>query len=349
MSLVDQIFEGGGFVNSAARFTNNTGTPILSAAPAGDGRAIGDSYALSFASVVAGTSANVTVLSSSPNNPYRATKAVVLDGVTIHKDVIPGVNLVFSASGSFGGTWAATVKVGEFLGTFDAFSGGAGVPSDGVRHRVTNDGTGAVSSSLARILPIAKWVKKTGRVFGIVRNFAEGATEKTAGGGSNRITPYVITVGTVAGAGSTKTCTLSIDGGAFAANSIRDLNTGVSQNGALIKCVAGYYYRVILGNLTGLEFYVDPAAANGDAANVLIFGARFIQIAPDVASVEGDYDVTDVQLTQDGEAAGVIQPGGYAYYWRRVLVPAGGNSESNPYPGDVALTGTETGAADWLH
>lgn len=350
MALKDQLFISGVWTDSAVRKTNDTGTPVDSAVSNGDGRAIADVYSLDFNSVTPGVSADVTVSASSPNNPYHGqTHTVDLDGVTEHKEVIPGVTLVFDDAGGFGNSWAATINVGEFLGTFDAFGGGAGVPSAGVRHRVLNDGTGAVSDAKGTLLPLVKWVKMIGEPISAIRNFAEGAVEKQAGGGSARIMPYVLTVDTVAGAGVSKTCTVKIDGVAFPASSLRDLSTGVAQSGALVKAVnPGHFYRVILGDLTGLEFAISADVSDGDEANILIFDSRFIQIAPDVAGVAGTWGTADVTLTQSGQSAGVIQPTGVAYYWRRVLVPSGGNAESNPYPGDIALKGTETGAAGWL-
>lgn len=348
--LKDQLFISGSWVDAATRFANGTGTPLVSAVFNGDGRALADVYALSFSSVVAGVSATIGVAASSPNNPYDGGSfSVDLDGVTEYTDIIPGVTLVFSVSGSFANTWTATVYIGEFLGTFDAFGGGAGVPSAGVRHRVYNGGSGAVSAALATLLTIAKWVKKTGIVFSTVRNFAEDAVEKQAGGGSNQVIPYAITIDDEAGSGGSKTVTVKVDGVTFPTDSLRDLSTGVTQNGTLVKAVdPGHFYRVILGDLTGLEFAVSADATDGDEANVLIFEPRFIQIAPDVAGVAGTYGTADITLTQSGQSAGVIQPTGFAYFWRRVLVPAGGNAESNPNPGDTALRGTETGAAGWM-
>lgn len=346
--LRDQILISAVWTNTDARFTNSTGTPLVSADANRDGRALADSYALAFSSVTPGVSADITVTPSSPNNPYADTHTVNLDGLTEYRDVIPGVTLVFDDDAGFTNSWAATVNVGEFLGTFDAFGGGAGVPSAGVRHRVLNDGTGAVSAAKATLLPIAKWVKKTGEVFDTVRNFAEGATEKQAGGGSNQVIPYLIEISNVAGVGGAKTCSVSVDGVLFGADSLRDLSTGVSQNGDLVKAISpGRFYRVILGDLTGLEFAISADAADGDEANVLIFESRFIQTAPDSGGVAGTYGTADITLTQSGQSAGVIQPGEVAYFWRRVLVPAGANAESNPYPGDVALKATESGAAGW--
>lgn len=347
--LKDQLFISSAWVDAAVRLANGVGTPVLSAEDNGDGRAIADVYSLAFAAVIPGVSANVTVTSSSPNNPYSGvTTAIVLDDTTVYDNIVPGVDLVFDNAAGFLNSWTATVSVGEFLGTFDAFGGGAGVPSAGVRHRVENDGTGAVSASKAVILPIAKWVKKDGIVFDTVKTFADTAVEKQAGGGSAQIVPYVFSIASVVGAGAAKTCSVSVDGVEFPANSLQNLSTGVAQSGDLVKAISpGAFYRVILGDLTGLEFAISANVANGDTANVLIFEPRFIQIAPDVAGVAGTYGTADVTLTQSGQAAGVVQPTGVAYFWRRVLVPAGANAESNPYPGDVALKGTETGAAGW--
>jgi hypothetical protein len=348
MSLLNKLWDGAAWVASLVRFTNDTGTPIVSAVWDGDGRALADEYALSFAAVIAGVSANVTVQSSAPNNPYRATRAVVLDGVTVHKDVIPGLDIVFSNNGGFLNTWAATVKVGEYLGTFDSAGVGAGVPGAGVRYQVLNNGTGAVTNAKARLLPNAKWTAKVGKVFAIMRPFAEGATEKVAGGGSSRVMPYVLTITAIAGAGGAKTCTLQVDGVTFAANSLLNLSTGVTQDGTLVKAIDTQFYRVVLGNLTGLEFAVAAGVANGDTANVLIFSPALEQIAPDVAGAAGAYGTADVTLTEAGQAAGQITAGGVAYYWRRTLIPVGASPESNPRPVDIALQATETGAAGWL-
>lgn len=346
--LKDQILIAAVWTDTDLILTNTNGTPVASAVSNADGRGLADTYTLSFASVVAGVSADVTVTPSSPNNPYTSTQNVLLDGVTEYKDIVPGITLIFSSNGGFTNAWNATVKIGEFLGIFDAFGGGAGVPSAGVRHRVINNGTGAVSAAKATLLPIAKWVKKIGRVFDTVRNFAEGATEKQAGGGSSQVKPYVISISNVAGVGAAKTCSVSVDGVLFGADTLRNLSTGVSQNGDNVKAISpGAFYRVIAGDLTGLEFAISANTANGDTANVLIFESRFIQTASDVGGVAGAYGVADITLTQAGQAAGVIQPGGVAYFWRRVLVPAGANAESNPYPGDVALKATESGAAGW--
>jgi hypothetical protein len=346
--LVNQIFDGAAWVDANNRLVNIVGTPIASVALNSDGQQLSDEYTLTFDTVVAGVSANATIVSLSPNNPYRATKAVLLDGATVHKNVIPGYDIVFSNAGGFLATWSSTIKAGQFGGTFDASGIGAGVPSAGVRQRAYNAGTGADSGCLAGLRTMIKEYKKVGSVFSKTENFAPNAVEKTAGGGSSRVMPYVLTITNTAGAGAGKTCDLSVDGVVFAAATILDINGGANVSGVGLKAIAGQKYRVRAGhNLADFEFAIDPACANGDTANIMVFPSRYRRVGPDAGGVQGAMGAADIVLTQAGQAAGTILAGGFAFYWADFLVPAGANPESNPYPTDVYVAGTVTGAAGW--
>jgi hypothetical protein len=351
MALIDYILISAVWVASAVRFANTTGTPVVSAIESGTGEALADDYTLT-ASAVSGGTGTFTVGTASPNNPYkgRVVTGVSLDGATAYKNVIPGVTLVFNAATANGNV--ATVHVGQYLGTFDAFGSGAGTPGTAVRHRVVNSGTGAVSNAVASLRTHAVLVKRTGTVFNYVRPFAPGATEKVASLPSTQTLPYHLTIANVAGSGPTKTADLQVDTVTLGAASILNLSTGATEDGAGLKAISpAYPYRIITGPLTGLEFALDPTCANGDFCNILIFPARYLQItgesSPGVADAAG-WGTTDVPLTQAGQAAGVIQPTGEAFYWARPVVPAGAGSESNPHPANVALSATETGAADWM-
>jgi hypothetical protein len=126
------------------------------------------------------------------------------------------------------------------------------------------------------------------------------------------------------------------------------LPLGQLNPGTGIKAVdPPYPYRVIDGPLTGLEFALDAGAANTNAANVLIFPSRYVQIADDIAGVEGTYGSTPVDLTETGESTGVITSGGVAYFWARFLVPSSANNESNPYPCNIALSASQSSGAGW--
>jgi hypothetical protein len=349
--LDDEVFIGGVWVSSAVRFTNDAGTPITSVADIGDGEALADDYTLALSGVAGGT-ATVTVGTTSPNNPYkgRVAAGVALDGLTIYKNIIPGIALVFSNTGANGNS--ATVHVGEYLGTMDSFGVDAGVPSDAIRHRVVNTGTGAVSNASAALKTQAVMVKKTGNALQLVRPFADGATEKVQGGGSERTTPYALTISAVAGAGAGKTATVTVDGVAIPAGQLTDVTTSVDGNGVGLKAInPAYVYRFKAPHaLAGLEFALDANCANGDVANILIFASRHVQIAREVGGAPdaADWGVDPVTLTQAGQAAGVIQPGGETFYYSRLLVPPGASAEKNPHPANVALNATETGAANWL-
>lgn len=348
MPLKDKIFVGGVWVDTAARFSNTAGTALTSLSAIKDGEAIADIYTLTMSSVVALTG-TVTVGTASPNNPYkgRVVTAVPLDGTTAVKNIIPGISLVFASSAANGNV--SQVSVGSYAGTIDASGVGSGVPSAGVRHQVENTGLGLISNSVVKLLTMAIWAKKIGTVFGEVRPFAPGATEKIAGSGSNRTMPYLMKTVNVTGVGSAKIADLQVDGVTLGANSVLDLATGEELSGVGLKAITpGNGYRIIDGPLTGVEFSLSASCATNDTANILIFPSRFVQIAEDVAGVEGTYGITDVVLTQVGQAAGSIAAAGVAYYWIRTLVPEGATSESNPYPFSVALQGLESGSAGWL-
>lgn len=341
-----EIFLGGIWVDANVRATNNTGTPLVSATDNQTGEAIADVYTLTLSAVVPGVSATATVQGTSPNNPFNGrSKAVTLDAATISKDLLPGVDLVFSAAGGAANGWAATVNVGEFLGVFDAFGIEAGEPSAGVRVRIHNTGTGAVSGAKAQLEKRTHLYKKTGRGLLEISSFADGATVKIQPG-TNQVVRYAVTVLNVAGAGAGKTCDLQVDGITFPAASLRDLSNNAAVSGVGLKAVTGQRYRVLTGALTDLEFSIDPLCANGDQSNVTIWLDSFIEIAPDTDGAAGAYGTIDLTLTEAGQAAGVIQPDGYAYFWRRVNVPAGGNAESNPFPGNIKVTAVEGGAAN---
>ena len=347
MALKDQLFIGGVWTDTDTFGENITGTPLVSANLGATGEEIADVYTLTVSARAGGTG-TVTVACSA-NNPFngRVVTGVAFDDTTEYDNIVPGVVIIFDNAGANGNT--AEVTVGSPYGSFDASGAGAGVPTAGVRHRVLNDGASAVANAQAQLLTQAIQVGMINRVFSSINPFADGATEKVAGGGSDRVMPYVLTISDISGSGATKVATLSVDGAALGAASLFDLTAGVAVSGTGIKAVTpAYPYRVITGPLTGMEFALDAGVANLDEANVMIFTSRYVQIAPDVAGVEGTYDVTPVELTEVGQAAGVITATtGVAYFWARFLVPQSANNESNPYPCNIALSGSQSTSAGW--
>lgn len=346
MALIDQIDIAGTYTASGVRGSNTVGTPVLSAVLLGTEEEISDNYVLTVSARVGGTG-TVTV-SASANNPFKG-KVVTLvpfDGVTVVSTVVPGVGIVFNATGADLNT--ADVKIGDYQGTFDASGAGAGVPTVGKKHRVLNNGASSVTGSIALLLSQAVWTRKIGRVFEYAKPFAEGATEKVAGGGSNRTMPYLMTIAGVVGVGAAKTANLLVDGVLLGAASILDLTTGTAVSGTGLKAVSpAYGYKIITGLLAGVEFALHADVVNANSANILIFPSRYVQIAPDSGGVAGTYGVVSVSLTQAGQAIGVINAAGFADYWVRLLVPQSANNESNPYPCNVALQANVSSGAGW--
>jgi hypothetical protein len=347
MGLKDQLFISGSWTDAAVRGNNVSGTPLTSAVATGTGEEISDVYTLSVSGRTGGTG-TVTVNCDSPNNPYDGAvfAGTNFDGATAYTNIVPGTSLVFAVAGANGNS--ATVTIGDPYGDFDASGVGAGTPTTGVQHRVLNDGASDVTGAKARLLTQAVMVRITNKVFNYIKPFASGATEKTAGGGSNQVTPYALTISGVSGSGPSKVATLSVDGVALGAASILDLTTGASVSGTGLKAISpAYAYRIQTGPLSGLEFGLDSGVANTDKANILIFNSRYVQIAPDVSGVAGTYGTADVDLTESGESTGVITGSGVAYFWVRFLVPASANNESNPYLAKIAIAANQSTAAGW--
>lgn len=327
------------WVESAARFTNAVGTPIVSADANEDGSAIADIYTLTFDTVVAETSANVTVTTQSPDNPYDGNSfAVALDGVTAYDNIVPGVDLVFSDAAGFLDTWAAQVRVGRYAGGFAAFGAGAGVPGAGRRHRVENTGTGPATACAVQIVNIVKLYPKVGKIFEYVEPFAEAAVEKLDG---DQTAPYAITVENKTGSGAAITADIKVDG---ALVNVRDEDDNVTTSEDLTVVDI---YTIDDGDLEGVVFKLSQSILNTATANILIFENLHTQIAEDIAGAAGTYGTTDVPLTEDGEAEGEITAGGVAYYWERTLVADGSSSSRNPTPGDLRLVGSVSLGAGW--
>lgn len=335
------ILVDGNWVDASSILSNDTGTPVVSADANFSGRSISDSYVLEFSSVVPVTSAVVKVACGSSSNPYndQVGVSVALDGATVYSDIVPGIDLVFSDDGGFTGSWQATVVIGSPFGRFNAFPPDSGDPSDGVRVKVVNSGADDGSACRARLLPVLKPVKRTGVVLDSIHAPAEGATEKLV---SDSVAPYALNATGVAGIGPAKTMDIDVDGSPFGVINLTDSTTGPSTGLGVVD-----WYRATDGDLQGMEFKLSEDAAEADTENVLCFSQRFSQLAPDQAGVPGDWATTDVDLTEDGQATGVITASGAAYFWVRVLVVDGGNAKSNPYVIDVAVEGASLLSAGW--
>lgn len=344
MALIDKIFSGS-WIDSDIKLTNVGGTAVTSAVADPNGEAIADTYTLTISSRTGGT-CTVTVSTASSNNPYNGDvhTSVPCDSTTNIHNIVPGAVLVFNSAAANGNT--STVKLGLPQGSFDASGVDAGIPTSGLRHQVENTGADAVSLVTVKLLTQVVLVQKVNAPIAYVTPFADNATEKIAGGGSNRTMPYLLSLSSVSGSGLTRIATLSLDGVAVG-SILKDLTTGSTVNGTGIKALGNYPYQFLSGPLQDVVFALSATVANSDSANVLIFPSRYVQIAEDLSGVEGLYGTADVTLTETGQASGTITASGVAYYWTRFLIPSGSNNQSNPYPCDLAISASSSSGAGW--
>jgi hypothetical protein len=331
----------GTFVAAAVRFTQTSGTPIEGATANDDGGAIAGIYSLVFEDVDPGVSATVKVSCDSVNNPNidQTGKVVDLDSTTAYDNIIRGVDLVFSDDVGFLDTWTAQVRIGHSFGTVQAFGADAGIPSTSRKIRVYNTGDEAGQNCKAEVVNIAKLWAKVGKVFERVFPFAENATEKLTG---ETVSPYAITVENVTGSGAGKTMDLLVDGAPVDVINLTDASESTSEGINVVD-----RYRITSGDLEDVTFLLSQDAVDDDSANILIFDKRFMQIAPDTAGSPGTFGTADVDLTETGEATGVITAGGFADFHVRVLVNDGGNSSSNPHQLDIRISGEVSESANW--
>ncbi len=318
-----------------ANLANVTGTPLVSAVANYESSILADTYTLAFSSVVASSSATVSVATLSPHNPRSGvTRSVLLNNTTAHKDVIPGLSIIFSNSGSFTNSWTATIKVGQYAGART----GDGQVFQETRHRVTN--LSAVGVAQAQVVFYPQMLRVAsqgafGRVFAYLSPASLSAIVKSDSTG--RVMPYVASVANVASGRAD----LLIDG--LLLPSILNLSSGDTTTSAALLANNTTQYKVNSGALAGVIFSLDSGVVNGAKENLMVFGSRYIEAARETSpSVAGEYSTGALTLTEQGQSAGLITPAGIAYFWTRLRLEAGANSHSNPYPCNLALTGLIT-------
>ena len=345
MSLIVEIEEVAGsntWVEMRSRLTNGPGTPVSAAIANDTGQAIAGNYTLQFSSVIAGTSATVKVLTSSPDNPYRdlTGRTVNLNNSTVYRDLIGGVDLKFSSSGSFSNMWEAEIRIGHSFGAVAAFGSEAGQATDPRKIRVRNDDEAEAAQNVRAVIAShVKMFPTSGVVFAAVLDFAAAATEKITDG---QVQPYAMTVENKAGSGAGITADIKVDGDLVNVRNKTTNDEGTSEDLNVVDV-----YEITDGDLEGVEFQLSQAILNTATANILIFDSRFTQIAPDVGGAPGDWGTVEVLITSDGEDEGTIAASGFGFFHVRMLAPDGSISKSNPYVADVQILAESSSAAGW--
>jgi len=315
--------DGAGGENQSWR--NTTGTPIVSVAPNTEGNLIAGIYNISFAtgSVVPGVSATALIGCSDPKNPNINTSpgvTVNLNGSTANKNVIRGLDIVFSSSGSFNESWAGKVYVGAYFvspsqetrvtafGTQDA-----GVTSAAQRLAIRNDGSTIGIDCSVKIVNKARFKHTNGTPFLKMWQVQANPTADTdLLGRAVTFSNYVP---------SPKTIDMQVGGIGY---TMVNLNTGLTHpNGAALIIDGVTPYKFIDGSkYQGVVIILDMSIVdNTPTATIYISdGAQFVEIAPDISGTPGTWQAgtTPLTLTEDGGSnPGEIGPAETAFYWQR--------------------------------
>lgn len=320
-SLKVKKLRGGVYWGLEESSRNVTGTPIISVAKSGTGNQRAGIYVLTFTNVVPGTSATCHVACADPHNPSRDAvgKPVLLDGTTVHKTIIEGLQLVFSASLSFNSGWEGRVYYGAFYDTNDSteqsvlnegtVEAGTTVGTD--RLVVENEGSDLAASCSVRVVNGVRFVNDAGTA---IKSIAYTEVNLIANLGG-----YAITYDNFVDA-SPDTIDVLVDGLTY---DIKRIDTGVSfPGGAGVPMDGVTVLEWTAGPLAGLRFVLDTSTDVTDESTIYVSdGARLVEIAPDVGGSPGTWQAgtTPLTITQDGGAViGEIAAGTRAFFHERI-------------------------------
>lgn len=222
--------------------------------------------------------------------------AVLLDGSTAYRTIVPDWELVFNDALVVGTaqTWTAEVQTGFYVGNYADDNPDGTPPGEPVyteRLAVENEGS-VVKTAVYVVIerpPVNLWPKAGNGVFQWIRAATDEPVEKEEAV-TLKTLPYKFTCANLNG--GTSRIDILVDGAAI--TTVRYLDTSPTTTSDSLQLLRGGRYRIESGGLTGLEFKVHASAGNSDTANVTVWDRRCIQIAPDVGGSAGTYQTTDL-------------------------------------------------------
>jgi len=314
--------------NLQLRWENTISTPIVSASWLANGMCVAGEY------TIAATSATtVDVTSEDPKNELVGTGiSVVADDATPNDHVIKGINIVFSSSLANG--WTGKVGVGVFMA-------GDGSSVDRLKAGIVEAGQTSAQRRIAAYNVGAEDSSETA-IYELPGRFIEGSTvEDFIEDFDNHSDParhdiatevdLVITFADYQSGPTPKTVDVYVDDGGGSVKAIEDAE--LDGDTWYEHGVAGYIDAV--DKLKGLriKFKDNP----GDPSAKTFYGrvrrsAAWVEYAPDSSGSPGAWGSGPLTLTQLGETSGTVTAGGYALFWRRLVLPDAAT------PGDMAMT-----------
>jgi len=356
-------------------YTNVTGTPVTAATFTEDASDIDDLYTITASAVVASTTATFTVSAASGSkNPYHGRVVTLVPiTATARTEVLPGVSITFSNSGSFANGWSFTLGTGIWFGhlragnaagtqyknttgTWSTVSVSAGDPGGLVKLKIQNVTAFARSACKAALYSSPEIVTKaTPKAINSWVCTSDDPVEQLDTDGRGK--PYKITFYTAdASPGNIgmKVQAYPYSDPAAVLN-VRDIDGAVDITTANIVPDGATRYQVRSGTgspsdeLAGSIFTIAATATSTSIENLMIVDDKYVWLANDIGGGTPTVWVqSSVDLTDGANGAGVIAAGAYSLLWIKLDAPDGGNSGQNPFFVRVVIESDRTDSNDWL-
>lgn len=301
----------------AVRWANITGTPLTAAAPLDCGQEVADLYEVRFHVAGAVVTADVT---AGPHNPYPATGlAVVADGATENRHLVPGAGVVVAAGVADGDH--ARVAVGYYLTATGAATPAlatgvveTGQVSSAARLAAVNIGDRTAWGCSLIALPGFRWSPTAaGTWVKLIDNHKDASRERLAVTGTYTLT---FTDWKDAG-GGLKSADLLVNGNLAVSDAVFDGATRYEHGHAS--------YDDLADLLRGLAIVLQPTTQDpaGVTITLVVDAGAYLwaELAQDVGGAPGVWGTTAVELTESGQPDGAIPAGGIAYAWHRWNLP----------------------------
>jgi hypothetical protein len=309
--------------NLLVRFENTINAPIVSVTPLYNGQAVAGVY-----TVVANDATSVTVTAEDPKNELvGAGKTVIADGVTVNKNTIGGLGIIFD--GGLAAGWTAIVAVGALQAVGGATSERLNVgivlaDTTSTQRRLTAVNVGTESSAETSIVALPGFIAVGSQVHTTVAkltNHSDLAREELATPADLVVTFQDYQPGTP------DTADVYV-GGVKAIEDAKLDGATLYQHGKV-----GYIDGADKFKGLGIVF----ASGMGDPTSRTFTihvreGYEWVEFAPDVGGSPGTWGPGPLTLTEGGEPTGVITAAGAVNFWFRANVPL------SAAPGDMKMS-----------
>lgn len=304
------------------RWENVVNVPITAAEFLGSGQAIADTYEIVFTNTGGVITAEITC-GNDVKNPFQAAGVSIVADASTWNYVIPGWR--FKVSAAVDTNWEAVFANGVIVtgagATTDVLNEGviqAGASSAQQQVAAKNVGDADSVQTKVRAVPSRYWTPLSAYAYvSYILPHTDDSREHTAVAGIYTITFANFTDGTGAKAGF-KVVDVLVGG-------VTAITAGM-MSGAEDFQYGHADYNDAADPLQGLRLRLantitDPTGVT--ITLVVLDGAQYVYLAPDVAGSPGSWTASDLSLTESGQASGTVRTGQHADFWEKWSPPDG--------------------------